>query len=61
MPADAPAWLEPAAADSPDATVLVIDETHLLVTSGDGEAITGVWTSHPLVLLLAQRALPTFS
>lgn len=61
MPADPPAWLEPAAAAGPEATVLVIDETHLLVTSGDGEAITGVWTSHPLVLLLAQRALPTFS
>ena len=61
MPADAPAWLEPAVADAPQATVLLIDETHLLITAGDGEAITGVWTSHPLVLLLAQRALPTFS
>jgi sugar-specific transcriptional regulator TrmB len=61
MPADAPAWLEPATDDAPQATVLLIDETHLLITAGDGEAITGVWTSHPLVLLLAQRALPTFS
>jgi len=61
MPADAPAWLEPAVADAPQATVLLIDETHLLITAGDREAITGVWTSHPLVLLLAQRALPTFS
>lgn len=61
MPADAPAWLEPAAADSPEATVLVIDEAHLLVTAGNGEALTGLWTSHPLVLLLSQRALQTFS
>ena len=61
MPADAPAWIEPAVADAPQATVLLIDETHLLITAGDGETITGVWTSHPLVLLLAQRALPTFS
>ena len=59
MPADAPSWLEPAAADSPAVTMLMIDETHVVITSGDGDAVTGLWTSHPLILLLARRALPT--
>jgi len=61
MPADAPSWLEPAAADAPAATVLVIDEAHVVITSGEGDAVTGLWTSHPLILLLARRALRTFS
>ncbi len=61
MPADAPSWLEPAAADAPAATVLVIDEAHVVITAGEGDAVTGLWTSHPLILLLARRALRTFS
>lgn len=60
MPEDAPAWLEPAS-DTPDATVLLIDEAHLVITSGVGDAVTGLWTSHPLILLLARRALQTLS
>jgi len=58
MPEDAPSWLQPAG-DTPDATVLLIDEAHLVITSGDGDAVTGLWTSHPLILLLARRALQT--
>ena len=61
VPPDAPSWLEPAAADAPDATVLLIDETQLVMTSGEGETITGLWTSHPLIVLLAHRALRTVS
>ena len=61
MPPDAPSWLEPATGDAPDATVLMIDEAHLVITSGEGDAVTGLWTSHPLILLLAQRALQTLS
>ena len=61
MPDDAPSWLEPAAADAPAATVLVIDDAQVVVTSGDGDAITGLWTSHPLILLLARSALQTLS
>jgi len=57
LPPDAPAWLEPAASDASDATVLLIDDTQLVMTSGDGEAVAGLWTSHPLILLLARRAL----
>jgi len=61
MPDDAPSWLEPAAADAPAATVLLIDDAQVVVTSGDGDAITGLWTSHPLILLLARSALQTLS
>ena len=60
MPEDAPSWLE-AASDTLDATLLVIDEAHLVITSGDGDAVTGLWTSHPLILVLARRALQTLS
>src|SRR5947208_12406810 len=61
VPPDAPSWLEPAAADAPDATVLLIDDTQLVMTSGEGETIAGLWTSHPLIVLLARRALRTGS
>jgi len=57
MPADAPAWLEPAADDAPAATILLVDTAHLVMTAGEGDAIAGLWTSHPLIVLLAQRAL----
>lgn len=57
LPPDPPAWLEPSASDAPDATVLLIDDTQLVMTAGDGEAVAGLWTSHPLILLLARRAL----
>ena len=60
MPEDAPSWLEPAS-DTLDATLLVVDEAHLVITSGDGDAVTGLWTSHPLILVLARRALQTLS
>src|SRR4029077_5386927 len=42
VPEDAPAWLAPAS-DTPDATVLLIDEAHLVITSGVGDAVTGLW------------------
>jgi len=58
---DAPSWLTAAASDAPSATVLVIDESQLIVTSGEGEAIAGLWTSHPLIVMLARRALQTIS
>src|SRR5258708_386392 len=57
MPADAPAWLEPAADDAPAATILLIDAAQLVMTTGEGDGIAGLWTSHPLIVLLAQRAL----
>lgn len=57
MPTDAPAWLEPAADDAPAATILLIDAAQLVMTTGEGDAIAGLWTSHPLIVLLAQRAL----
>jgi len=56
MPTDAPAWLEPAADDAPAATILLIDAAQLVMTTGEGDAIAGLWTSHPLIVLLAQRA-----
>jgi len=61
VPPDAPSWLEPAPDDAPDATVLLIDDTQLVMTSGEGETIAGLWTSHPLIVLLARRALQSVS
>ena len=58
MPADPPPWLEPAGTDAPNATVLLIDDAQLLLISGDGEGLSGLWSSHPLILLIAQRAMP---
>jgi hypothetical protein len=57
MPAEVPPWLEQAPADAPDATMLLIDDAHLLLASGEGDALAGVWTSHSLLIFLAQRAL----
>jgi len=57
MPTDAPPWLEPATDDAPAATILLIDAAQLVMTTGEGDAIAGLWTSHPLIVLLAQRAL----
>lgn len=57
MPPDPPAWLEPAAADAPNATLLLIDDTQLLAVSGEAEGVAGVWSAHPLIVLMAQRAL----
>ena len=61
LPPDPPSWITPAAEDAPDATILVIDESQLVITAGEAEAIAGLWTSHPLVVLLARRALQTIS
>lgn len=58
MPADAPAWLEPAAKDDSVAgTVLLMDDAQLLLTAGEGDAVAGLWTSHPLLVQVARRAL----
>ncbi|HWC75414.1 MAG TPA: helix-turn-helix domain-containing protein, partial [Gemmatimonadales bacterium] len=48
LPADSPSWLKPAgeAATAARATILLIDESQLILTSGDGEAIAGVWSAH---------------
>jgi sugar-specific transcriptional regulator TrmB len=59
MPPDAPSWLEPAPDDAPDATALLIDDAQLVVTAGEGDSIAGLWTSHPLLVLLGRRALQT--
>ncbi len=61
LPPDPPSWITPAAEDAPDATILVIDESQLVITAGEAEAIAGLWTSHPLVVQLARRALQTVS
>jgi len=59
VPPDAPAWLKPARDDVPNATILVVDESQLVATSGEGDGIAGLWTSHPLLVMLARRALQT--
>jgi len=62
LPGDAPPWLKPGGADSTlRATTLVIDESQLIVTAGEGERIAGVWSSHPLIVMLARRAVQTLA
>ena len=61
LPADAPSGIEAAPANAPDATLLVVDRAQLLLASGEGDTISGVWTAHPLFLMLAERALQTIS
>src|SRR4051812_45935923 len=39
LPPDPPAWLKTAGDDAPDATILVIDESQLVLMTGEGEAI----------------------
>jgi len=43
------------AADAP--TILVVDEAQTVVTVGAGDAIAGVWSSHPLIVMLARKAV----
>ena len=61
LPSEPPSWLTSAPDDAPPATILVTDEAQLVVTSGEGEAVAGLWTSHPLIVMLARRALQTVS
>ena len=42
-------------ADAP--TTLVFDEAQVVVTTGTGDGVAGVWSSHPLIVMLARRAL----
>jgi hypothetical protein len=41
--------------------VLLIDDAQLVMTSGEGDAVAGLWTSQPLIVLLARRAVQTIS
>jgi len=41
------------------ATLLVVDEGQVVVATGEGDSIAGVWSSHPLIAMLARRALGT--
>ena len=61
LPPDSPSWLKPAGESAPEATILVTDESQLVMTTGDGEAVAGLWTSHPLLVLLGRRTLQTIS
>jgi sugar-specific transcriptional regulator TrmB len=57
-PADA-AGIVTGSVPSGTPTLLVIDESQVVVTSGAGDSISGVWSSHPLIVMLARRALGT--
>jgi hypothetical protein len=39
----------------------VVDEAQLVITSGDGERVAGVWSSHPLIVMLAVSALKSLT
>ncbi|HEU5260692.1 MAG TPA: helix-turn-helix domain-containing protein [Gemmatimonadales bacterium] len=59
-PADADTLLAGVvAAESP--TLLVIDEAHTVAATGAGDRIIGMWSSHPVVLVLARAALRSFT
>jgi sugar-specific transcriptional regulator TrmB len=45
-------------ADTP--TIVVVDEAQAVLASGSGDQLAGVWSSHPLIVTLAARALPTY-
>ena len=47
------------AADVP--TVLVVDDAQVVAAAGAGDGVAGVWSSHPLLVTLATRALQTVS
>jgi sugar-specific transcriptional regulator TrmB len=58
VPADAEALVTRSVA--PEApTILVVDEAQAVVTAGAGDLISGVWSSHPLIVMLALRAVGT--
>jgi sugar-specific transcriptional regulator TrmB len=61
LPPDAPSWLASVSQDAPPVTILVTDESQLVITTGEGETVAGVWTSHPLIVMLARRALQTIT
>ena len=60
-PPDAPPWLKHAPENAPNVTMLIIDESQLVLTSGAGDGIAGLWSSHPLILLIGRRALQTLT
>jgi len=41
--------------------MLIMDESQLVLTSGEGDAIAGLWSSHPLIVMIGRRALQTMS
>ena len=43
------------AADAP--TILVVDDAQTVATAGAGDGIAGIWSSHPVIVMLARRAL----
>ncbi|MGH7546972.1 MAG: TrmB family transcriptional regulator [Gemmatimonadales bacterium] len=47
------------AAESP--TLLLIDEAHTVAATGVGDRLIGLWSSHPVVLVLARAALRSFT
>ena len=58
LPADAGGLITHALPpDTP--TILVVDEGQVVVTAGAGDQIAGLWSSHPLIVMLARRALET--
>jgi sugar-specific transcriptional regulator TrmB len=56
VPAEAQALgAESAPAETP--TLLLIDAAHVVVANGNGEAATGIWSSHPALAALVRLAL----
>jgi hypothetical protein len=60
LPTDPPSWVS-AAPPSADLTLLIIDDAQMIVTAGQGDGVAGLWSSHPLIVTLAARALATYT
>jgi hypothetical protein len=58
LPSDA-AGLVTGSVPADAASILVVDEAQMVATAGAGDSISGVWSSHPLIVMLARRALGT--
>jgi sugar-specific transcriptional regulator TrmB len=57
---DVPREVEGIAAGSVDAqspTLLVVDDARVVAVTGAGDLVSGLWSSHPLLVDLARRAL----
>jgi sugar-specific transcriptional regulator TrmB len=55
--ADDPEGLSAGTVDATTPTVLVLDDAYAMTVAGEGETARALWSSHPLIVALAQRAI----
>jgi len=57
--AEDPEGLSAGSVDAGTPTVLVMDDTYALTVAGQGDDARALWSSHPLIVALARRAIET--